>query len=152
MNSFQTIHQIIAFFKHVSFISSLAVRQNGHTYLANNILHCNNSAIEHDEIPLIVLLSSHFCLFINVFKQKCQSGLHDTWSGRKCYVLNVPLLPENPQFTLMMTSSNGNNFRATLAFCAGNSPVNGEPPPPHTHKGQWREALMFSLICAWANS
>ena len=41
----------------------------------------------------------------------------------------------------MMTSSNG-NISALLAICAGNSP----------HKGQWRGALMFSLICAWINS
>ena len=34
----------------------------------------------------------------------------------------------------MMTSSNGNIFRVTV-----NSP----------HKGQWRGAFMFSLICAW---
>ena len=33
-------------------------------------------------------------------------------------------------------------FSALLALCAGNSP----------HKGQWRGALMFSLICAWTNS
>ena len=34
-------------------------------------------------------------------------------------------------------------FSALLVLCAGNSPVN----PPH--KGQWRGALMFCLICAW---
>ena len=34
---------------------------------------------------------------------------------------------------------------ALLAICAGNSPVTGEFP----HKGQWREALMLSLMCAW---
>ena len=34
-----------------------------------------------------------------------------------------------------------------LAICAGNSPVPGEFP----HKGQWRGALMFSLICVWIN-
>ena len=33
-------------------------------------------------------------------------------------------------------------FSALLALCAG-SPVNSP------HKGQWRGALMFSLICAW---
>ena len=38
-------------------------------------------------------------------------------------------------------------FSALLAICAGNSPVTGEFP----HKGQWRGALMFSLICAWIN-
>ena len=36
-------------------------------------------------------------------------------------------------------------FSALLAICAGNSPVTGE------HKGQWRGALMFSVICAWIN-
>ena len=44
-----------------------------------------------------------------------------------------------------MTSSNGNSFRVTGHFCV-NSP----------HKGQWRGALMFSLICAringWVNN
>ena len=41
----------------------------------------------------------------------------------------------------MMTSSNGDIFRVT-----GLVPVNSQ------HKGQWRGGLMFSLICAWANS
>ena len=44
----------------------------------------------------------------------------------------------------MMTSSNGNIFRVTGA---GNSPV----PVNSPHKGQWRGALMFSLICVWIN-
>ena len=41
-------------------------------------------------------------------------------------------------------------FSALLAICAGNSPVNSP------HKGQWRGALMFTLICAringWVNN
>ena len=42
----------------------------------------------------------------------------------------------------MMKSSNGNNFHITgLLYREFTS-----------HKGQWREALMFSLICAWINS
>ena len=36
---------------------------------------------------------------------------------------------------------------ALLAPCAGNSPV----PVNSPHKGQWRGALMFSLICVWIN-
>ena len=36
-------------------------------------------------------------------------------------------------------------FSALLAICAGNSPVNSP------QKGQWRGALMFSLICVWIN-
>ena len=43
-------------------------------------------------------------------------------------------------------------FSALLAICAGNSPASVNSP----HKGQWRGALMFSLICAgtngWANN
>ena len=38
-------------------------------------------------------------------------------------------------------------FSALLAICAGNSPVTVTSP----HKGQWRGALMLSLICAWIN-
>ena len=36
-------------------------------------------------------------------------------------------------------------FSALLDICAGNSPVNSP------HKGQWRGALMFSLISVWIN-
>ena len=43
-------------------------------------------------------------------------------------------------------------FSALLALCARNSPV----PVNSPHKGQWRGALMFSLICArindWVNN
>ena len=39
-------------------------------------------------------------------------------------------------------------FSALLALCAGNSPV----PVNSPHKGQWRGALMFSLIWAWINN
>ena len=38
-------------------------------------------------------------------------------------------------------------FSASLALCAGNSPV----PVNSPHKGQRRGALMFSLICVWIN-
>ena len=38
-------------------------------------------------------------------------------------------------------------FSALLAICAGNSPV----PVNSSHKGQWRGALVFSLICVWIN-
>ena len=37
------------------------------------------------------------------------------------------------------------HISALLALYAGNSPANSP------HKGQWRGALMFSLICAWIN-
>ena len=38
-------------------------------------------------------------------------------------------------------------FSALLALCAGNSPL----PVNSPHIGQWRGALMFSLIYAWIN-
>ena len=47
----------------------------------------------------------------------------------------------------MMTSSNGNIFRVIDPLCGiSQLPVNSP------HKGQWRGALMFPLICAWANN
>ena len=49
-------------------------------------------------------------------------------------------------FGNMMTSSN-DTFSALLALCVENSSVTSEFP----HKGQWRGAFMFSLICAWIN-
>ena len=42
----------------------------------------------------------------------------------------------------MMTSSNRNFFRVTGPWWLVDS----------SHKGQWRRALKFSLICAWTNS
>ena len=37
-------------------------------------------------------------------------------------------------------------FSAVLTICAGTSSVNSPQ-----HKGQWRGALMFNLICSWIN-
>ena len=45
-----------------------------------------------------------------------------------------------------MTSSNGNIFRVTGQLC-GEFTGPGEFPT----QGQWRGALMFSLICVWIN-
>ena len=49
---------------------------------------------------------------------------------------------------LMMASSNGNIFHIAGPFLRGihRSPGNSQ------RKGQWRGALVFSLICAWINS
>ena len=48
--------------------------------------------------------------------------------------------------SVMMTSSNGNIFRVT-GHLSGEFTGPGEFPA----KGQWRGALMFSLICFWIN-
>ena len=48
------------------------------------------------------------------------------------------------RFIYMMTSSNGNIFRVTGSLC-----WEFTGPGWFPHKGQWRRALMFSLICVW---
>ena len=48
-------------------------------------------------------------------------------------------------FCYMITSSNGNIFRVTGPLCGEFTGRRWIPP----HKGQWRRALMFSLICHW---
>ena len=65
--------------------------------------------------------------------------------------LNLPLrqgsrVVGKRDFYYKMMSSSGNIFRITGPFW-GSSPVTGEFP----HKGQWRRALMYPLICAWTN-
>ena len=61
--------------------------------------------------------------------------------------LQMKLLFLCRELQTMMTSSNGNIFRVTGPLLRGihRSPVNSP------HKGQWRGALMFSLISAWIN-
>ena len=51
------------------------------------------------------------------------------------------------EIVCMMTSSNGNSFPRYWPLVRGiyRSPVNSP------HKGLWRRALMFSLICSWIN-
>ena len=49
---------------------------------------------------------------------------------------------------LIVMTTNGNIFRVTGPLCGE---FTGHRWIPRT-KGQWRGALMFSLICAWTNS
>ena len=49
-----------------------------------------------------------------------------------------------------MTSLNGNIFHV-IGPSWGESTGHRCSPVDSPHKGQWRGALMFSLICAWAN-
>ena len=55
-------------------------------------------------------------------------------------------MPENKTTTAWWRHQMA-TFSAKLALRAGNSPV----PVNSPHKGQWRGALMFSLICVWIN-
>ena len=62
-------------------------------------------------------------------------------------VLKFRRLNHSEILQIMMTSSNGNIFPPYWPFVRGihRSTVNSP------HKGQWRPALMFSLICVWIN-
>ena len=59
---------------------------------------------------------------------------------------NIPWWPMRPT-EVMMTSSNENIFRVTGPLCGEFTGDRWIPP----HKGQWRGALMFSLICVFIN-
>ena len=61
------------------------------------------------------------------------------WLGRQC-TFGVKIARVNAWWRHQMET-----FSALLAICAGNSPV----PVNSSYKGQWRGALMFSLICIW---
>ena len=51
----------------------------------------------------------------------------------------------------MRTSLNGNIFRVTGPLWREFTDHRYRSPVNSPHKGQWRGALMFSLICAWTN-
>ena len=69
------------------------------------------------------------------------------------YVITVPALYLGPMLTTelqVLTSwwrHQMESFSALLAICAGIHRAPANSP----HKGQWRGALMFSLICVWIN-
>ena len=75
------------------------------------------------------------------------SNLASGWQIRS----NIVLGGYNNSYTKnqdnMMTSSIGNIFPHYWPFVRGIHRSSLNSP----HKGQWRGALMFSLICAWSN-
>ena len=73
------------------------------------------------------------------------------WRHQDFWLLHINYSHICPWYLLVVTYSWWRHqmeiFSALLALCVGNSPVTGEFPS----KGQWRGALMFSLICVWIN-
>ena len=68
------------------------------------------------------------------------------WCCQLNLVNNKGLIHWRVFSVVMMTSSMRNIFRVTgILRGIHRSPMNSP------HKGQWRGALMFSLICAWIN-
>ena len=83
---------------------------------------------------------SHWSGPVHIQNVPCRSYLGGSLCGK-----NTGGFPTSPWWRHQMET-----FSALRAICAGNSPVNSP------HKGQWRGALMFSLICArikdWVNN
>ena len=75
----------------------------------------------------------------------CWSEHNKAWKGS--FHDDVIIWKHFPRYWsfVMMTSSYGNIFRVTGHLCREFTPVNSP------HKGRWRRALMFSLICVWIN-
>ena len=92
-------------------------------------------------------ISNHWqlhCLFNSLFK--LASKQHQS-SILLALCEGIHVWPVVLCMYIMMTSSKWENFPRNWPFVRGihRSPVNSP------HKGQWRGALMFSLICVWIN-
>ena len=111
------------------------------------------------KILIFVLLAVHMVKWYKLLKKGFISNI--SWKRRHCEIrLSFPSNTSLDRYNfatvefyslLLVTPSwwrhQIETFSALLAICAGNSPV----PVNYPHKGQWRGALMFSLICARSN-
>ena len=86
----------------------------------------------------VVLNHQRFCLFNRSFMQITKE------TPTLC---NIPLCKANLPVAGSWWRHQMETFSALLAICAPNSPG----PVNSPHKGQWRGALTFSLICVWIN-
>ena len=91
------------------------------------------------------------CKWLYVCGSPSHVGSKTYWSVLKpswCYSILKPseFMDSSLHFIpkRMMTSSNENIFRVTGPLC-GEFTGPGDSP----HKGQWRGAFMFTLICVW---
>ena len=93
--------------------------------------------------------------WITVRKISCaheDRRMGSNWKFFERWIINWPCLKKNSIGTgeVLITTTTWwrhhvETFSALLAMGIHRSPVNSP------HKGQWREALMFSVICAWIN-
>ena len=101
---------------------------------------------------LIVCLNIYCSEILHIFLLHC---CHQLECNNKCCILLSNLATETNFTTCMMETMvllhddaiKWNHFPRYCSFVQGlhRSPVNS------THKGQWRGAFMFYLICAWIN-
>ena len=81
-------------------------------------------------ISVVLLIVYHMAYF----KPKC---IHMGLIWNRANWLQLSLHSPSQSQNSMMTSSNGDTFRVAGPLCG--------------HKGQWRGALKFSVVCAWIN-
>ena len=114
--------------------------------------HCElfgNCSIIKNKLQWSLTQYKAICIRENQFKIVVNLALNTKWCKKfDGYNSSQSELTLLHHMLFMMTSSNGNIFRVTGHLCEG---FTGEPVNS-PHKGQWRRALMFSLICAWISS
>ena len=101
-----------------------------------------------EEVKYDVCVSPHYAWAIPLITAQAVSWSLRTVTGGVVASRFGSLRWRSTRVMIMMTSSNGNIFRVTGPLCGELTGHFFISP----HKGQWREALMFSLICAWINS
>ena len=121
-------------------------------------LHQNNYSAFRGKLTTHWFISSQFCALaqsiINIMMTPSNGNIFRV-TGHLCgeftvFGHNIPHLPRHSSILISALSWRRHpmeTFSVLLALCAGNSPV----PVKSPHKGQWRGALMFSLICVWIN-
>ena len=111
------------------FTSLTAWNYNGNTWIRRHLIRLlttqNGFSIRHVLFKIIELFERFISLFLDKLKKLFRMILSLTMSG----ILSGDIIHSWWRHKM-------ETFSALLALCAGNYP----------HKGQWREALMFSLI------
>ena len=109
---------------------------------------------DHRWIPLTKASDAElWCFLGSAPEQTVEQTIKSRWFEtpscsllRHCNNCRYLTITKHNKGQTMMTSSNGYIFRVT-GLCVGNSPA----PVNSPHKGQWRGALMITLICVWIN-
>ena len=96
----------------------------------------SSAHLQHHQVIILVQTSKATNVLHSATSTVC-SGLFKRIPWKETHVLLLNI----------MTSSNGNSFPRYWSFVRGIH----RSPSDSPHKGQWRGALMFSLLCTWIN-
>ena len=122
-----------------------------HVWCSTEFLLFPTSTGPHKQGPCSTLRCTHItwtnckvtlCALLNHRSKYYDILLYELWNRT-----SSPALHKNAKPPVAWWRHQMETFSALLAICAGNSLV----PMNSQHKGQWRGALMFSLICVWIN-